>query len=101
MHAKASEKILTFSNFCCKIWFLLIFWFLLLIYCLLVGVFLVGMQVIEFVQFKERLQRSSQYLVAKIEAPILQLKQNAYSIQEEEVIFVSLPALALDSHFCS
>ncbi|XP_071917307.1 N-terminal acetyltransferase B complex auxiliary subunit NAA25 isoform X3 [Coffea arabica] len=42
-------------------------------------------KVIEFVQFKERLQRSSQYLVAKIEAPILQLKQNANSIQEEEI----------------
>lgn len=44
-------------------------------------------QVIEFVQFKERLQRSSQYLLAKIEAPILQLKQNADSIEEEEVSF--------------
>ncbi|XP_027090776.1 N-terminal acetyltransferase B complex auxiliary subunit NAA25 isoform X1 [Coffea arabica] len=47
-------------------------------------------KVIEFVQFKERLQRSSQYLVAKIEAPILQLKQNANSIQEEECILESL-----------
>ncbi|KAI7982573.1 N-terminal acetyltransferase B complex auxiliary subunit NAA25 [Camellia lanceoleosa] len=41
-------------------------------------------KVIEFVQFKERLQRSNQYLVAKIEAPILQLKQNADKIEEEE-----------------
>lgn len=45
-------------------------------------------QVIEFVQFKERLQRSSQYLMAKIEAPILQLKRNADNIEEEEVIFL-------------
>ncbi|KAI7982572.1 N-terminal acetyltransferase B complex auxiliary subunit NAA25 [Camellia lanceoleosa] len=43
-------------------------------------------KVIEFVQFKERLQRSNQYLVAKIEAPILQLKQNADKIEEEEVL---------------
>ncbi|CAK9164142.1 unnamed protein product [Ilex paraguariensis] len=42
-------------------------------------------KVIEFVQFKERLQRSSQYLMAKIEAPILQLKQNADNIEEEQV----------------
>ncbi|KAL3518007.1 hypothetical protein ACH5RR_020596 [Cinchona calisaya] len=47
-------------------------------------------KVIEFVQFKERLQRSSQYLVAKIETPLLQLKQNADSIQEEECILESL-----------
>lgn len=42
-------------------------------------------QVIEFVQFKERLQRSDQYLVARLEASILQLKQNADNIEEEEV----------------
>ncbi|CAI9107074.1 OLC1v1006355C1 [Oldenlandia corymbosa var. corymbosa] len=47
-------------------------------------------KVIEFVQFKERLQRSNQYLLAKIEAPILQLKENADSIQEEERILESL-----------
>lgn len=47
-------------------------------------------KVIEFVQFKERLQRSSQYLLAKIEAPILQLKQNADSIEEEEGVLESL-----------
>lgn len=44
------------------------------------------LQVIEFVQFKERLQHSYQYLVARVEAPILQLKQNADNIEEEEVI---------------
>lgn len=43
-------------------------------------------QVIEFVQFKDRLQHSSQYLVARVETPILQLKQNADNIEEEEVI---------------
>ncbi|VFR00440.1 unnamed protein product [Cuscuta campestris] len=45
---------------------------------------------IEFVQFKERLQRSSQYVMAKIEAPILQMKQNANSIEEEECILESV-----------
>ncbi|KAK4492109.1 hypothetical protein RD792_002906 [Penstemon davidsonii] len=47
-------------------------------------------KVIEFVQFKERLQRSSQYVMAKIEAPILQLKQNSNNIDEEENILESL-----------
>ncbi|KAI3461689.1 hypothetical protein Pfo_018352 [Paulownia fortunei] len=47
-------------------------------------------KVIEFVQFKERLQRSSQYLMAKIESPILQLKQNSNNIVEEESILESL-----------
>nr|GMD61206.1 N-terminal acetyltransferase B complex auxiliary subunit NAA25 [Ipomoea batatas] len=47
-------------------------------------------KVIEFVQFKERLQRSSQYLMARIEAPILQMKQKANSIEEEESILESL-----------
>lgn len=47
-------------------------------------------KVIEFVQFKERLQRSSQYLMAKIEAPILQLKRNADNIEEEESVLESL-----------
>lgn len=45
-------------------------------------------QVIEFVQFKERLQHSNQYLVARVEAPILQLKQNADNIEDEEVMYV-------------
>ncbi|XP_057487729.1 N-terminal acetyltransferase B complex auxiliary subunit NAA25-like isoform X1 [Actinidia eriantha] len=47
-------------------------------------------KVIEFVQFKERLQRSSQYLMAKIEAPILLIKQNADNIEEEESVLESL-----------
>jgi N-terminal acetyltransferase B complex non-catalytic subunit len=44
-------------------------------------------QVIEFVQFKERLQHSNQYLVARVEAPILQLKQKADNVEEAQVIF--------------
>ncbi|KAM7496400.1 hypothetical protein LguiA_020814 [Lonicera macranthoides] len=47
-------------------------------------------KVIEFVQFKERLQRSSQYLMAKIEVPILQMRQSADSIEEEERVLQSL-----------
>ncbi|XP_039050474.1 N-terminal acetyltransferase B complex auxiliary subunit NAA25-like [Hibiscus syriacus] len=47
-------------------------------------------KVIEFVQFKERLQHSNQYLVVRVEAPILQLKQNADNIEEEESILESL-----------
>ncbi|KAB1202229.1 Phagocyte signaling-impaired protein [Morella rubra] len=47
-------------------------------------------KVIEFVQFKERLQHSSQYLMARVEAPILQLKQNANNIEEEECVLESL-----------
>ncbi|KAB2081166.1 hypothetical protein ES319_A05G114100v1 [Gossypium barbadense] len=47
-------------------------------------------KVIEFVQFKERLQHSNQYLVARVEAPILQLKQGADNIEEEESILESL-----------
>ncbi|KZV25766.1 phagocyte signaling-impaired protein [Dorcoceras hygrometricum] len=46
-------------------------------------------KVIEFVQFKERLQCSNQYLMAKIEAPILQLKQNSNNIDEVESILES------------
>lgn len=42
-------------------------------------------QAIEFVQFKERLQNSNQYLLARIESAILELKQNAGNIDEEEV----------------
>lgn len=45
---------------------------------------------IEFVQFKERLQHSYQYLTARLEASILQLKQNADNIEEEESILESL-----------
>ncbi|MCD7458916.1 N-alpha-acetyltransferase 25, NatB auxiliary subunit [Datura stramonium] len=47
-------------------------------------------KVVEFVQFKERLQQSSQYLMAKIEIPILQLKQKADNIEEGEGILESL-----------
>ncbi|RDY04396.1 N-terminal acetyltransferase B complex auxiliary subunit NAA25, partial [Mucuna pruriens] len=47
-------------------------------------------KVIEFVQFKDRLQHSSQYLVARVETPILQLKQNADNIEEEEGILQDL-----------
>ncbi|KAK0572035.1 hypothetical protein LWI29_025199 [Acer saccharum] len=47
-------------------------------------------EVIEFVQFKERLQCSNQYLMARVESPILQLKQNADNIEEEESVLESL-----------
>ncbi|XP_048420482.1 N-terminal acetyltransferase B complex auxiliary subunit NAA25-like [Pyrus x bretschneideri] len=47
-------------------------------------------KVIEFVQFQERLQHSNQYLVAKVEGPILQLKQNADNIDDEETVLESL-----------
>ncbi|XP_024982120.1 N-terminal acetyltransferase B complex auxiliary subunit NAA25 isoform X3 [Cynara cardunculus var. scolymus] len=47
-------------------------------------------KVIEFVQFKERLQRSSQYLTAKIEGSILHLKRKANSIEEAESALESL-----------
>ncbi|CAI9301000.1 unnamed protein product [Lactuca saligna] len=47
-------------------------------------------KVIEFVQFKERLQRSSQYLTAKIEGSILNLKRNANSIEEAVSVLESL-----------
>ncbi|KAG5090700.1 hypothetical protein JHK82_049478 [Glycine max] len=48
------------------------------------------LSVIEFVQFKDRLQHSSQYLVARVETSILQLKQNADNIEEEEGVLQSL-----------
>ncbi|XP_030963835.1 N-terminal acetyltransferase B complex auxiliary subunit NAA25 isoform X1 [Quercus lobata] len=47
-------------------------------------------KVIEFVQFKERLQHSNQYLVARVEAPILQLKKNADNVEEAECVLDSL-----------
>lgn len=47
-------------------------------------------KVVEFVQFKQRLEQSSQYLVAKIESAILKLKQNAGSVQAAEGILKSL-----------
>lgn len=42
-------------------------------------------QVIEFVQFKERLQSSNQYILARIEASILKLKQSADNLADGEV----------------
>uniref|UniRef100_A0A2P2M6U4 Phagocyte signaling-impaired protein n=1 Tax=Rhizophora mucronata TaxID=61149 RepID=A0A2P2M6U4_RHIMU len=47
-------------------------------------------KVIEFVQFKERLQRSNHYLLAKVEKSILQLKQKADNIEEEEGVLEDL-----------
>ncbi|KAD4584271.1 hypothetical protein E3N88_21872 [Mikania micrantha] len=47
-------------------------------------------KVIEFVQFKEKLQQSSQYLTARVEGSILQLKQKANNIEETESILESL-----------
>ncbi|XP_065881185.1 N-terminal acetyltransferase B complex auxiliary subunit NAA25 [Euphorbia lathyris] len=47
-------------------------------------------KVIEFVQFKERLQQSNQYLVARVETSILQLKQKADNIEEEEGVLEGL-----------
>uniref|UniRef100_A0A6N2LZ46 Phagocyte signaling-impaired protein n=1 Tax=Salix viminalis TaxID=40686 RepID=A0A6N2LZ46_SALVM len=47
-------------------------------------------KVIEFVQFKERLQRSNQYLVARVETSVLQLKQKADNIEEEEDVLKNL-----------
>jgi hypothetical protein len=44
-------------------------------------------QVIEFVQFKDRLQRSMQYLSAKSDSVILHLKQKAESLEEVDVSF--------------
>ncbi|RWW81270.1 hypothetical protein BHE74_00010345 [Ensete ventricosum] len=41
--------------------------------------------VIEFVQFKERLENSNQLLMARLDVSILQLKQKADSLQEVEV----------------
>eukprot|EP00268_Persea_americana_P065624 TRINITY_DN878_c1_g1_i8.p1 TRINITY_DN878_c1_g1~~TRINITY_DN878_c1_g1_i8.p1 ORF type:complete len:689 (+),score=112.49 TRINITY_DN878_c1_g1_i8:114-2180(+) len=45
---------------------------------------------IEFVQFRERLQHSHQYSMIRIEAPILQLKQKAASLEEAECILENL-----------
>ncbi|CAH2069530.1 unnamed protein product [Thlaspi arvense] len=47
-------------------------------------------KVIEFVLFKERLQYSNQYQAARVEASVLQLKQNADSIEEEERVLENL-----------
>ncbi|ESQ42535.1 hypothetical protein EUTSA_v10012545mg [Eutrema salsugineum] len=47
-------------------------------------------KVIEFVLFKQRLQSSNQYHAVRVEASLLQLKQNADSIEEEERILENL-----------
>ncbi|KAF8102516.1 hypothetical protein N665_0198s0216 [Sinapis alba] len=47
-------------------------------------------KVIEFVLFKQRLQHSNQYQAARVEASLLQLKQNAASIEEEERVLENL-----------
>ncbi|OVA02810.1 Multicopper oxidase [Macleaya cordata] len=47
-------------------------------------------KVIEFVQFKDQLQHSHQYLMARLESPILQLKQKANNIEEVECVLDSL-----------
>ncbi|XP_019092748.1 PREDICTED: phagocyte signaling-impaired protein-like isoform X2 [Camelina sativa] len=47
-------------------------------------------KVIEFVLFKQRLQHSNQYLATRVEASVLQLKQNADSIEEEERVLENL-----------
>ncbi|KAG7606541.1 Tetratricopeptide-like helical domain superfamily [Arabidopsis thaliana x Arabidopsis arenosa] len=47
-------------------------------------------KVIEFVLFKQRLQHSNQYQAARVEASVLQLKQNADSFEEEERILENL-----------
>uniref|UniRef100_A0A7C9ARA7 Phagocyte signaling-impaired protein n=1 Tax=Opuntia streptacantha TaxID=393608 RepID=A0A7C9ARA7_OPUST len=47
-------------------------------------------KVIEFVQFKERLEHSNQYLIARLESAILRLKEKADSINEEELVLKGL-----------
>ncbi|XP_021846113.1 N-terminal acetyltransferase B complex auxiliary subunit NAA25 isoform X2 [Spinacia oleracea] len=47
-------------------------------------------KVIEFVQFKERLQHSNQYVIARLESSILRLKEKADNIEEEEGVFECL-----------
>ncbi|GMH11218.1 hypothetical protein Nepgr_013059 [Nepenthes gracilis] len=47
-------------------------------------------KVIEFVQFKDQLQHSNQYLVARLESYILRLKEKAGSIEEEECVLESM-----------
>lgn len=41
-------------------------------------------KVIEFVQFKERLEHSNQYLTSRLESAILRLKEKADNVEEEE-----------------
>ncbi|WOL16310.1 hypothetical protein Cni_G25097 [Canna indica] len=47
-------------------------------------------KVIEFVQFKQRLEHSNQLLMRRLDASILQLKQKAHSLEEVERIFENL-----------
>ncbi|KAJ0266795.1 N-terminal acetyltransferase B complex auxiliary subunit NAA25 [Hirschfeldia incana] len=47
-------------------------------------------KVIEFVLFKQRLQQSNQYEAARVEASLLQLKQSADSIEEEERVLENM-----------
>ncbi|KFK27373.1 hypothetical protein AALP_AA8G374400 [Arabis alpina] len=47
-------------------------------------------KVIEFVLFKQRLQHSNQYQAVRVDASVLQLKQNADSIEEVERILENL-----------
>lgn len=47
-------------------------------------------KVIEFVLFKQRLQQSNQYEAVRVEASLLQLKQSADSIEEEERVLENL-----------
>ncbi|KAL6003066.1 N-alpha-acetyltransferase 25, NatB auxiliary subunit [Asimina triloba] len=47
-------------------------------------------KVIDFVQFRKHLESSHQYLLARIEVPILQLKQKADHLEEIEGIFENL-----------
>ncbi|KAL9235235.1 hypothetical protein vseg_010013 [Gypsophila vaccaria] len=47
-------------------------------------------KVIEFVQFKERLQHSNQYLIARVESAILRVKEKVGNMVEEESVFEML-----------
>ncbi|GAB4860256.1 hypothetical protein Ancab_011737 [Ancistrocladus abbreviatus] len=47
-------------------------------------------KVIEFVQFKDRLQHSNQYLVAQLESSILKLKEKTDNIEDEECVLESM-----------
>ncbi|GAB4842425.1 hypothetical protein Ancab_012397 [Ancistrocladus abbreviatus] len=51
---------------------------------------LYGLLVIEFVQFKDRLQHSNQYLVAQLESSILKLKEKTDNIEDEECVLESM-----------
>ncbi|GAB4849811.1 hypothetical protein Ancab_004610 [Ancistrocladus abbreviatus] len=47
-------------------------------------------RVIKFVQFKDRLQHSNQYLVAQLESSILKLKEKTDNIEDEECVLESM-----------